>query len=54
MKDINEARSVNLKVYPLLTNEKFYLLKNEEDEMMVIDSKRMEGLLVDREKFISK
>ncbi|WP_162555961.1 hypothetical protein [Reichenbachiella versicolor] len=43
--DIDASRSRNLKIYPLIPKERFYLLKDDSDQMIVVDKGRMEKLM---------
>jgi hypothetical protein len=52
--DIDRSKNRKLQVYPLMKGESFYLLTDEKQEMMVIDSKRMDNLLSKKTHFISK
>ena len=52
--DIDRSKNRKLQVYPLMEGENFYLLTDEKQEMMVIDSKRMNNLLSKKAQFISK
>jgi len=52
--DIDRSKNRKLQVYPLMKGENFYLLTDEKQEMMVIDSKRMDNLLSKKAQFISK
>ena len=53
IKDIDQTKNRKLNVYPLIKGESFYLLTDEKEEMMVIDSKRMNNLLSKKDQFIS-
>lgn len=45
IKDLDVDLSRTLRVYPLISNEKFYLLKDEKEQMIVLDKQRVEQLL---------
>ncbi|WP_420580775.1 hypothetical protein [Reichenbachiella sp.] len=45
LKDINQENNRQLKVYPKIDGERFYLLTNQSKEMMVVDEGRMLRLL---------
>lgn len=51
--DIDASKNRKLQVYPLMKGESFYLLTDEKQEMMVIDSKRMDNILSKKGQFIS-
>ncbi len=54
LRDIDETKNKTLTVYPLLKGESFYLVTDQAGEMMVIDARRMENLLVKKDQFISE
>ena len=54
VRDIDKSKNRELQIFPLMKGESFYLLTDEKDEMMVIDSKRMDNLLSKKDQFISK
>lgn len=51
--DIDDSRNKSLMIFPKMQGERFYLLTDEAKEMMVVDEKRMESLLVSPEQFKS-
>lgn len=51
LKDINKENNRELKVYPKIEGERFYLLTNQAEEMMVVDAGRMQRLLVQPNQF---
>ncbi|WP_422359425.1 hypothetical protein [Reichenbachiella sp.] len=51
LKDINQENNRELKVYPKIDGERFYLLTNQAKEMMVVDEGRMQRLLVQSNQF---
>ncbi|MEO9802478.1 MAG: hypothetical protein ABJF04_04485 [Reichenbachiella sp.] len=46
LKDIDSSKNSTLIIYPKIPGERFYLLTDESDEMIVVDQQRMEKLLV--------
>lgn len=54
VRDIDKSKNKELQIFPLMKGESFYLLTDEKDEMMVIDSKRMDNILFKKDQFISK
>ena len=54
VRDIDLSKDVDLRIFPLLKNQNFYLVVGRKEEMMVIDSKRMSNILSKKDQFISK
>ena len=52
--DIDLSKDVDLRIFPLLEGQNFYLLVGRNEEMMVVDSKRMTNILSEKDQFISK
>ncbi|MEQ6120844.1 DUF4340 domain-containing protein [Reichenbachiella sp. MALMAid0571] len=52
--DIDLTKDANLRIFPLLKGQNFYLVVGRKEEMMVIDSKRMSNILSEKDQFISK
>lgn len=52
--DIDNSKNRNLKVYAKMKGERFYLLTDPSDQMMVVDEKRMESILVSNNQFKSE
>ena len=51
LKDIDVDNNRSLKVYPKIPGERFYLLTDAADEMIVVDEGRMERLLAQPQQF---
>lgn len=49
--DIDSNKNKQLSVFPKMKGEQFYLLTDESKQMMVVDQKRMESLLVSKQQF---
>ncbi|MEP2023511.1 MAG: hypothetical protein ABJH98_05575 [Reichenbachiella sp.] len=49
--DINVTNNRQLKVYPKIDGERFYLLTNAASEMMVVDAERMQRLMAEPVQF---
>lgn len=54
IRDIDQTKDTDLSIYPLLEGEAFYLISDNNGEMMVIDSGRMSKILSKKDQFISK
>lgn len=54
LKDIDPDKNKQLLIYPKIAGERFFLVTDQTNEMMVIDEKRMKNLLVEPGQFISK
>jgi len=52
LKDIDRNKSIELRVFPLLPNEKFHLMLDQNDQMIVIDEIRTEKLLKNPTHFV--
>jgi hypothetical protein len=51
VEDIDGTKNSTLQVYPKIAGEQFYLLTNSAGEMIVIDARRMDEILVNAEEF---
>jgi len=54
LEDIDQAKSKELTIYPLMPGEQFYLLTDMGNDMMVVDRKRIENLLRQKRFFEAK
>ena len=52
LKDINPSKSIALNVYPKIPDERFFLLSDDQNSMIVIDERRMNSLLARQSDFI--
>lgn len=52
LRDIDKTKSRVLEVFPLIKGEKFYLIKDEKAQMMVIDAARVANLMASPGDFI--
>ena len=51
IKDIDANNNRELKIYPKIAGERFYLVTNDQNEMMVVDEGRMNNILVGPSQF---
>lgn len=54
LKDIDVSKNSELKIFNKIPGERFYLVTDEAEQMMVIDAGRMDNLLVSPQEFISE